>query len=137
MSFVDSSEYGFLIKTEDLVLPDSEGANVTSVNSSLLYEGLDGNFSNKKILVYLEVTEVCAGDGALDLKVQASLDGVTFVDVDASTVADVDPTDLNKAVALADLTNIYAPYYRLVVFSDGTDILDDAGVRIKIAIPGY
>ena len=119
------------VGTESLTLADSDGSSETNVSSTTL----DGSkFANKKFLVYLEVTEVCAGDGALDIAVRGSLDDTTYVDLDASTVSDVDPTGLNKAAALADLSDIYVPYIQLQVFSDGTDTQDDATVKVGYAV---
>lgn len=137
MSFSENSVNEYIVFQENLVVPDSEGASVTSVNSSTLEEGRDLEAANRKFPVLLEITETCAGNGAFDVKVQVSVDGTNWVDADASLGLDVDPTGSNSGIALADLSNIYAPYIRLQVFSDGTDTQDDAGVRLTVAAPGY
>ena len=129
MAYSNKSVNKYAYREEDIVIPDSAGANVVTVNGSTISDDL----SNKKFLVEVEVTEVSAGDGALDVKIEASLDGTTFVSVDASLSMDVDNTGLNKAAGIADLTNIYAPYYRIVVFTDGTDILDAGTATVKYA----
>ena len=126
---ITNSANNYLVHSEILALPDSAGANVTSVASTTLTADL----SNRKIVVMLEILEVCAGDGDLDVKVQGSIDGSNWADLDASTIGGLDPTGLNTGVAIADLTSFYAPYYRLLVFSDGTDTLDAASVRVSIA----
>lgn len=126
MAFTETGVGKYLLASEALALPDSDGAAVTSVASSTIAYDL----SNKKFLVTLLVTEVCAGDGALDIKVQGSYDGTTWTDIDASLSIDVDPTGLNTATAWADTTGYYAPYYRFLVFSDGTDTQDEAAVLL-------
>ena len=126
MAIVESSLNNgkYLVLTETgQVLPDSEGANVETVNGSSTSHDL----GDRKFLIQVTMTEACAGDGALDAKVQGSLDGTNWVDLDATIGMDVDTTGLNTAVGIADLTNFFAPYYRIVVFSDGTDLVD-AGV---------
>lgn len=124
-----NSANGYLVHSEVLAIADSAGANIVAATSSTINTDL----SNKKVIVQLEILEVCAGDGALDVAIQGSLDGLNWVDLDASTVADVDPTGLNTGIAVADLTSLYAPYYRLRVFSDGTDTADACSVKVSIA----
>lgn len=127
-----SSANGYDIQEESLTVADSAGANVTTANSSTI----NGDLSNSKFPVYLEVTETCAGDGAFDIKVQGSLDGSSWADLDATVGMDVDPTGANSATAVADLTGAYAPYYRIQVFSDGTDTADAATVTVRYAFTG-
>ena len=130
MAFTAKSANGYKVATETgIAIADSAGANVVTSYSSTINDDL----SNKKFVVYLEVTEASAGDGALDVTVQGSHDGTTFVDLDASVIDDVDPTGLNKESGLADLTSIYAPYYRLKIFTDGTDTEDAAAVTVAYA----
>lgn len=129
MSISKTSENGYVVLSEAIAIADSAGANVVTAYSSVISEDL----SNRKMIAYLEVTEVSAGDGALDLSIQGSHDGVTFVDIDVSVIDDVDPTGLNKESGLADLTSIYAPYYRIKVFTDGTDTVDASAILVKLA----
>jgi hypothetical protein len=112
-----------------LALPDSAGANVTSVSTSAINEDL----SNKKFIVQVEITEVCAGDGGLDIAIQGSFDGDNWVDLDASVGLDVDTTGLNTGIAVADLSNLYAPMYRLKAYTDGTDTQDAAALTLSLA----
>ena len=51
----------------------------------------------------------------------------------ADVIDDVDPTGLNKKSGLADLTSIYAPYYKLEIQTDGTDTVDAAAVKVSYA----
>lgn len=121
-----------LVLTEtELALADSDGANEVTANTSDIPDGLTLN--NMKGLVYVEVTEACAGDGALDCRIQASLDGTTYVNVLTTVSMDVDTTGTNKAVAKFDVTDYYAPYWRVQVFTDGTDTQDAAEVKVEIA----
>jgi hypothetical protein len=129
MSWTDSTVGtfdDFMKASESLTLPDSEGAVETSVGSSTIGHDL----SNKKFLVTLEVTEACAGNGSLDVKLQASYDESTWEDLDASLGLAVDSTGLNSDTAWCDTTLYQAAYYRFVVFSDGTDTQDDATVTL-------
>ena len=130
MSITKASANGYITLTEALAIADSAGANVVTVNGSTI----DVDLSGKKFTVSLTMTEASAGDGALDVKIQASPDNVNWVDVDASLSMDVDTTGLNADAGLADLTNVYAPYYRAVVFTDGTDTQDASAASLVIAI---
>ena len=130
MAWTQKFANGYKVATEtSIAIADSAGANVVHGYTSTINDDL----SNKKFIVYLEVTEVCAGDGALDVSVQGSHDGTTWVEIDTDVIDDVDPTGLNKESGLVDLTDIYAPYYRFDVHTDGTDILDAAAVKVSYA----
>lgn len=132
MAWTKKSVDGFLVLTETgLTLPDSAGANETTVNTSEIGQHLDIN--NMKGIVYVEVTEACAGDGALDCRLQASLDGTTYTNILTTVGMDIDPTDTNKAAAKFDLSDYYAPYWRIQVYSDGTDTQDAAELKVMIA----
>ena len=118
-----------LAMSESLILPDSAGANVSSVNSTTITE----NINNKKLIVRLAVTEVCAGDGALDCRVQGSIDGTNWTNVLTTLSMDIDPTGLNSGMAIANLSDYFAPYWRIQVFSDGTDTKDAATIKVSLA----
>ena len=130
MAITKGSENGYVTLTEAFTVADSAGANVVTVNGSTISEDL----SNSKFTVQCTVTEASAGDGAYDLKIQGSPDGTNWVDLDASLSMDVDPTGLNSDTGLADLTNVYCPYYRIVLFTDGTDTQDAAAASVVAAI---
>jgi len=110
-----------------LLLADPEGAVETNVATSVL--GVD--VSNSKFIVQLTVTDVTAANGALDCKLQASADNTTWFDVDATLGLAIDTTGLNTASAIADATAMFAPYWRLFLFTDGTDTLDDLVVTAE------
>ena len=128
MAWTSKSVNGYKVATETgIAVADSAGANVVTSYSSVINDDL----SNKKFVIYLEVTEASAGDGAYDVSVLGSHDGTTFVVLDADVIDDVDPTGLNKKSGLADLTSIYAPYYKLEIQTDGTDTVDAAAVKVS------
>ena len=123
-----------LLYTETAIaIADSAGANVVTS-----YTGEIGQYfslDNMKGIVYVEVTEVCAGDGAIDCAIQGSLDGTTYVDIAAVTM-DVDSTGLNAQASVFDTTDYFLPYWRVKIFTDGTDILDAAEVKVIVsAVP--
>jgi hypothetical protein len=120
----------YLKGVESVLLPDSAGANPTYANSSTI----DHDLGNKKFIIVVTVTETCAGDGGADIKVQGSLDNSNWVDFDASLGVDLDTTGANTVVGVADLSLFFAPYYRIQVFTDGTDTVDDATVSISYAV---
>jgi hypothetical protein len=132
MAWTKTSVKDFLVLTEsELALADSAGANEVTVNTSEIGQHLDIN--NMKGIVYVEVTEACAGDGALDCRIQASLDGTTYVNVLTTVSMDIDTTSTNKAAAKFDLSDYYAPYWRIQVFTDGTDTQDAAEIKVMVA----
>lgn len=122
-----------VVLSEDLAIADSAGANVVTVSTSTIPEWLDLN--NAKFTVQVTVTETSAGDGAYDVKVQGAPNEDDWADVDASLGMDVDPTGTNTGTGLADTTNAYAAYWRLQVFTDGTDTVDAAAATIYVAVP--
>ena len=130
MSWTKKTVNDMLTMVESLTLPDSEGANVTLVNTS----NITSDINNKKLIVRLAVTEKCTGDGALDCRVQGSIDGTNWTNVLTTLSMDIDPTALNSAMAIADLSAYFAPYWRIQVFSDGTDTVDDATVQVSLAV---
>lgn len=115
-----------------LVVPDSGGASETSVNST----ALPVDVSNHKFYVEVTVTETCAGDGALSCRLQSSHDGgTTWVTRDTATM-DVDPTGANSDNDDLDASAWYFSDWRIQVFSDGTDTVDDCTVTLEfLALP--
>ena len=66
MAWTSKSVNGYKVATETgIAVADSAGANVVTSYSSVINDDL----SNKKFVIYLEVTEVSAGDGAYDVSV--------------------------------------------------------------------
>ena len=121
---------GYARYSEALTIADSAGANAVTVNGTTL----PVDVSNTKFIVTVTVTETSAGDGAYDVKLQASADGTNWADVDTSLAMDVDPTGTNTDTGIADASGTYAPYWRLVLFTDGTDTQDAAAATMTFAV---
>lgn len=131
-----SSVNGYHIASESLTLPDSAGATETSVNSSYIGENVGGpvDVSNTIFGITCVMTETTGGDGALDARLQGSVDNSTWVNIDTSASMDVDTTTTTAAAGVCTATNNYFPYWRIQLFTDGTDTLDDGTVTLKIAV---
>lgn len=130
MAFTNKSVNGYHVGTEEsLTLPDSAGANETSVNTT----SVTSDLSDKKFLVSVTVTEATAGNGAAEVRAQASLDDSNWVTVDTTSSMALDTTGLNTAVEEIDLSSIFAPYYRFQVFTDGTDTQDAGTLTVSYA----
>lgn len=124
----------FVEYQEALTIPDSAGANVSTVNSS----SIDANIlEGAQYLVKLEVTETSAGNGSADIKLQGSPDETNWTDIDGSAGLSVDTTGTNTAVGILDFSKTKAANYRLQVFTNGTDILDSANVTVTLYLSNY
>ncbi len=131
MAWTTTSVRGYVTGFESLTLADSAGANVTTANSTTL--GAREDLSNQIFTVYLTVTETCAGDGGLEVALQASPDGTNWATIDTTSSMDLDTTGTNSATEDLVATNVWAPYWRLQVLSDGTDTQDDCTVTLGYA----
>lgn len=126
----------FVHLKEDFTLADSAGANVVTVNGTKI-DSTDLQLGGKYVVVQMVITEVSAGDGGWSIKVQGSLDGVNnWFDL-GEYDPDLDSTGLNGAAGGIDLvtTKRYAPFYRVTVYSDGTDTLDAAAAEVAVGVP--
>lgn len=121
----------YAILEESLTVPDPGGASEANVRSS----DLDLDLSDGKFVIEVEITETSASNGALDAKVQGTINGSDYVDLDASLGLSLDTTGMNSAAALADLTDIESPVYAIQLFTDGTDIEDSIDVTVRVAVP--
>lgn len=147
MAWTKTTEGNSLLFEETLTVADSGGANVTGAFSSVIANDI-AEWENKKISVRLEVTETSATDGDIDAYIQTSVNGLTSGDVltpgsiahpnwaNASANLDytLDTSAASISTLVADLTNIYAPYMRVHVYTDGADIGDACSVKVSIAI---
>lgn len=115
---------------ESLLIADSEGANPVTVNGSTLHNRMD--ISGKIIGIKGLVTETSAGDGAIDARLEGSIDDTNFVIVDASAGMDLDPTGANTATGVLSAVNNSFPYWRVVLFTDGVDTVDDSSVTLTV-----
>ena len=137
MAFTKSTVEGYQVYTEGLTIPDSAGANPVSVASSTIGGETDGfEVGNRLFPVKLTMKEVSAGDGAAQVKLQASTDGTNWADVDATCLSATLSTLVVNVVGtgIAISTNYEAPYWRFLVFTDGTDTVDAAVVELSFAV---
>ena len=147
MAWTKTTEGKDLLFEETVTVADSGGANVTGAFTSAIPNDI-ANWENKKISVRLEVTETSATDGDIDAYIQTSVNGLTTGDVltpgsiahpnwaNASANLDytLDTSAASISTLVADLTDIYAPFMRVHVYTDGADIQDACSVKVSIAI---
>lgn len=114
----------YLVGTSDVLAMDGTNA-VPGPNISAPLGG-------KKIVVGVEVT-VAGGASAAKLNIEYSLDGENF-SAPTQIIADLVATATGVKVAVADLTGIQAPYYRLSL--GGVTSLGTTGrFKLLYAIP--
>ena len=147
MAWTKTSKGKDVLFEETVTVADSGGANVTGAFTSAIPNDI-ANWENKKISVRLEVTETSATDGDIDAYIQTSVNGLTTGDVltpgsiahpnwaNASANLDytLDTSAASISTLVADLTDIYAPFMRGHVYTDGADIQDACSVKVSIAI---
>ena len=147
MAWTKKSEGKDVLFEETVTVADSGGANATGAFTSAIPNDV-ADWQNKKVSIRLEVTETSATDGDIDAYVQTSVNGLTTGDVltpgsiahpnwaNASANLDytLDTSAASISTLLADLTDIYAPYMRVHVYTDGADIQDACSVKVSIAI---
>ena len=131
MPTTDSLVRQIFVKAVETITLTNAGATVVSGSGSTLPLTMDLN--GRKILVQMDVTEAAAGDGAVDLAIDASIDETNWYEVVASASLDLDTTGLNSVVGSLDLTQWAAPYWRVRIFTDGTDLVDPCSVRVSVA----
>ena len=147
MAWTKTSKGKDVLFEETVTVADSGGTNVTGAFTSAIPNDI-ANWENKKISVRLEVTETSATDGDIDAYIQTSVNGLTTGDVltpgsiahpnwaNASANLDytLDTSAASISTLVADLTDIYAPFMRVHVYTDGADIQDACSVKVSIAI---
>mgnify|MGYP003131503956 FL=1 len=147
MAWTKTTEGKDVLFEETVVVNDSGGSAATYAFTSAIPNDI-ANWENKKITVRLEVTEVSATDGDIDAYIQTSVNGLTTGDTvapaavafpnwaNASANLDftLDTSALSVSSLVADLTDVYAPYMRVYLYTDGADIEDACSVKVSIAI---
>lgn len=107
-SFVSATIAGYTVKTT----PTS--STLSAATDTLVSTTIASNtdtIENKKIIMGMDV-KVAFSDVAATLKLQVSHNGTDWAD--ASTIStDVTPNVTGVKTFLVDLTNIFAPYFRL------------------------
>ena len=150
MAWTKTSEGKYVIFEETLTVNDSGGAAATYAFSSAIKNNI-ADFENKKIMVTLSTVEASNTDGDIDAYIQTSATGLTTGDTTApATVAfpqwanasaNLDftlDTSSTSAVGtlVADLTDVYAPYMRVYIYTDGADIEDSCQIKVQVALIG-
>ena len=131
MPTTDTLVRQIFVKAAETITLTNAGSTVVSGSGSTLPLTMDLN--GRKILVQMTVSESCAGDGAVDIAVDASIDEANWYEVVASASLDLDTTGLNTVVGSVDLTLWAAPYWRIRIFTDGTDLVDPCSVVVSVA----
>jgi hypothetical protein len=133
MAWTETSENtrnNYVRATESLTVPDPGAAVESSVNSTNL--GCD--VSGSKFVAGAVVTDANGStDGALNFRIQASLDNTNWVTADTMSLDIDNDTATNSSYGEADLSAWYAPYWRIQVFSDGTDLNGAPVVTVSYA----
>ena len=150
MAWTKTTKGKDILFEETVTVADSGGANATYGLTSAIPNDI-ADFENKKITVRLEVTETSATDGDIDAYIQTSVNGETSRDVvtpgsgawpdwvDASANLDftLDTSAASVSSLVADLTDIYAPFMRVRLYTDGADIEDACSVKVSIALAAH
>lgn len=93
------------------------------------------NFANKKILVGINVT-IAYADVAATLVVQTSGDGSNWAATAAATASsDTTPNLTGVKWFTVDLTDIYAPYFRLAFNAGGVNCGTSGKLKFLYSIP--
>ena len=145
MDWTKTTEGKSILLKETVTIADSGGANATYIPTSVIPNNLI-DWEDKKFSVTLRMTEVSATDGDVDGIVQTSANGLTTGDVVTpgsgaspnwiDSVAlnyTIDTSALSVASLEADCTDIYGPYMRIWLYTDGADIQDACSVEVSVA----
>tara|TARA_R110002012_G_scaffold301632_1_gene501976 strand:- start:54 stop:554 length:501 start_codon:yes stop_codon:yes gene_type:complete len=147
MAWTKTSKGKDVLFEETVVVNDSGGAAATYAFTSAIPNDIAA-WENKKVTVRLEVTEVSATDGDLDAYIQTSANGLTtgdttapaavafpnWVNASANINTTLDTSALSVASTLVDLTDVYAPFMRVYVYTDGADIEDACSIKVSLAL---
>lgn len=120
MSWTKASVNGFLVATEALTLPNGAATDVNSSSIDFIPKGADFT-----IFANTAATNTTAQG---DVDVEGSFDGSTWSKLKADAVVDYDTA--TKAYFYDVSTLGAAPYYRLVVTSDGNQAAESFTVKV-------
>tara|TARA_Y100001973_G_C5133572_1_gene299092 strand:+ start:346 stop:759 length:414 start_codon:yes stop_codon:yes gene_type:complete len=107
-AFASATVNGYTVKTSSTTSTLS-GATDTIVGANILAN--TDKIENKKIIMGIDV-KVAFSDVAATLTLQVSHNGTDWADA-ATLSSDTTPNVTGVKTFLVDLTNIYAPYFRL------------------------
>jgi len=145
MAWTKTTEGNSILLKETVTIADSGGANATYIPTSIIPNDLL-DWEDKKFAVTLKVTETSATDGDVDAYVQTSANGLTTGDVvtpgsgahpnwinSVTLNYTIDTSAASVASLEADCTDIYGPFMRVWLFTDGADIEDACSIEVSIA----
>ena len=145
MAWTKTTKGKSILLTETVTIADSGGANATYIPTSIIPNDLL-DWEDKKFAVTLKVTETSNTDGDVDAYVQTSANGLTTGDVVtpgsgahpnwANSVTlnyTIDTSAASVASLEADCTDIYGPFMRIWLFTDGADIEDACSIEVSVA----
>ena len=149
MGWTKTTKGNSILLTETVTIADSGGANATYIPTSVIPNDLL-DWEDKKFAVTLKVTETSNTDGDVDAYVQTSANGLTTGDVvtpgsgahpnwinSVTLNYTIDTSAASVASLEADCTDIYGPFMRIWLFTDGADIEDSCDIQVSISgIPG-
>ena len=151
MAWTKTSKGKSVLLEETVTMADSGGGNATYALTSAIPNNLY-DWENKKITVKFKVASVSGADGDVDAIIQTSSTGTTSTDVmtpgsgstpdwvTASSVInmDLDTTALTEHEShLVDLTDVYAPYCRVYLYSDAGDTDGACTFTVSIALDAH
>jgi hypothetical protein len=120
-SFSSSTANGYTVR----VTPTSDPLAASS--NSLVSQNINADtdtIENKKVIMGIDI-KVAYATVSASLGLEASHNGTDWVTV-SSIAADVNPETIGVKTYLVDLTNIYAPYFRLH-FNSGVAAVGTSG----------
>jgi len=112
LSFASASVAGYTVKTTPTTSVLSTGTD-TLVSSNI--ESNTDTIEDKKIIMGMDV-KVAFSDVNAVLKLQASHNGTDWADV-STLSSDTTPNVTGVKTFVVDLTNVFAPYFR-IIFND-------------------
>ena len=145
MAWTKTTKGKSILLTETVTIADSGGANATYIPTSIIPNDLL-DWEDKKFAVTLKVTETSNTDGDVDAYVQTSANGLTTGDVvtpgsgahpnwinSVTLNYTIDTSAASVASLEADCTDIYGPFMRIWLFTDGADIEDACSIEVSVA----
>lgn len=99
----------------------------------------DANPSGAGVLVELETTETSATNGSIEARLQvrgvADKETAGWRTVATTTGMALDTRTLTSASEEVDLRAVFAPEWRVQIFTDGATLTDTADVKVRIYVP--
>ena len=145
MAWTKTTEGKSIMLKETVTIADSGGANASYIPTSIIPNDLL-DWEDKKFAVTLKVTETSNTDGDVDAYVQTSPNGLTTGDVvtpgsgahpnwinSVTLNYTIDTSAASVASLEADCTDIYGPYMRIWLFTDGADIEDACSIEVTVS----